>query len=131
MFFKKKKPEPKPEKSLAEQLTEQCDSNVKAILSKLAMKRDEMLHLVAAEGKEEEIEMHFEVMADYLTSMNWKNFVAQTLMAARFTDIDNHWTNRVDVENAKYMINMQWKIMRVDINKMIADVCALVEGDPA
>jgi hypothetical protein len=52
-------------------------------------------------------------------------------MAARFTDIDNHWTNRVDVENAKYLINMQWAIMRVDINKMIADVSTLVEGDPA
>ena len=134
-FFKKKKeepkPAPKPEKSLAEKLIESCETNVHGILTKLAARRDEMLHMLSAEGKEEEIELHFEVMANYITSMNWKVFVPQTLKAARFTDVDNNWTNRVDVENAKWMINMQWKIIRVDMNEMIARVTALVEGDTA
>lgn len=133
MFFKKKKEEPKPEPALsfAEQLINSCESNVQGILSKLAVRRDEMLQMIAAEGKEEEIELHFEAMADYITSMNWKIFVIQTLKAARFTDADNNFINRVDIDNAKWMINMQWKIVRVDMNKMIARVTSLVEGDTA
>lgn len=134
-FFKKKKEQPilpiQPEKPLNEVILTACESNTQAILSKLAHKRDEMLHLIAAEGKEEEIEERFEIMADYISRVPWSTIIDRTLKAARYTDVDNAWTDRVDVENAKLLVNMQWKIVRVDLNEMISKVMSLVEGEGA
>lgn len=131
-FSKKKQPDKKvapPEKSLSEMLLEQCNTNTQGILTKLAHKRDEMLDLIVSKGKEDDIEEGFERLADYVSGVDWKAIIAQTLKAARYTDIDNNWTNRVDVETAKLLLNMQWKIIRVDMNEMIGKIISFVEGE--
>jgi len=136
MFFKKRESEKKPEKKvemipLRASIVTACKKNTDGILSKLAHKRDEMLHLIAAEGKEEDITEGFEIMADYISSVPWEGIIDQTLKTACYTDINGQWTNRTDVDTAKLLINMQWKIVRVDLNEMMAKVVSLVEGDAA
>ncbi len=131
-FFKKKKPEKKKSEihgavKFANDLLAQCESNTQKILTKLAHKRDEMLHLIAAEGKEEEIEERFERMADYLTSVDWKAIINQTMTAARNTDANDNWTTEIDTNMVKWLINMQWKIIRVDMNEMIMSAITIVE----
>lgn len=135
MFFNKKKKEE--EKKFVEVIPLRasflaaCEKNTKGILAKLAHKRDEMLQMIAAEGKEEDITEGFEIMADYISSVPWKKIIDQTVKAACYTDINGQWTTRTDTETAKLLINMQWKIVRVDLNEMMAKVVSLVEGDTA
>lgn len=127
LFSREKKPEPSKEEQLREHFVEQCNLNVQGILKKLALKREEMLNLIVAQGREEDIEEGFEILADFISGVDWNVIVTRTLKAARWTDVNNNWTNRIDVENTKFLLNMQWKIIRVDLNEMIAKVMALVE----
>ena len=129
MKFFKKKEEPKPKKTLLEEYIEKCNNNTKNILNAIAKKRAELFRDSRVKGKEKEIDVIFDGIADFLTGIDWESNIQKTLDNCRVTDIDGVPTSRIDKEPFVYLLNLYWADIKDTVNSKIMEVIKITEGE--
>ena len=135
MFFKKKEePKKQPEKKrdvLKKDLMQKTDLNTASIILKIAKKREELYHLgKVPEDRKEELDTKFENMVLFLKRVNWEKNINEALSNACLQDIDGVFQpDFPDPDTVKFLLNITWQDIKVDMNRMINDLLILIKEE--
>jgi len=133
MFFNKKKQEPKEPKKkrdvLKKELMQKTDINTSSIILKIAKKREELYHLdKVPEDRKEEVDTRFENMVLFLKKINWEQNINEALSNACLQDINGVFQpDFPDPNTVKFLLNITWQDIKVEMNRMINDLLMLIE----
>ena len=63
-----------------------------------------------------------------METIDWNSIIDRVLSNACLQDIDGAFTNRVDEETVKFLLQMTWDGVREDVNSMINNLLVFVSS---